>query len=70
MKWVGDARLPAGPEATWYLETAFTPGAHLGTVYDDPTTPVVVEQVEAGSAVELSLDPFNAVPPVLPEFQS
>ncbi|MER7519111.1 DUF4241 domain-containing protein [Streptomyces sp. NPDC126499] len=46
MEWVGDARLAAGPEAVWYLETAFTPGAHLGTVYDDPTTPVVVTGVE------------------------
>ncbi|RST09000.1 DUF4241 domain-containing protein [Streptomyces sp. WAC07149] len=46
MEWVGDARLAAGPEATWYLEAAFTPGAHLGTVYDDPTTPVVVTGVE------------------------
>ncbi|MGW4202395.1 hypothetical protein [Streptomyces sp. NPDC004726] len=46
MKWVGDARLAAGPEATWYLETAFTPGARLGTVYDDPTTPVVVTSIE------------------------
>ncbi|MBT1189823.1 DUF4241 domain-containing protein [Streptomyces sp. CJ_13] len=46
MKWVGDERLAAGPEATWYLETAFTPGAHLGTVYDDPATPVVVTGIE------------------------
>ncbi|RVU18883.1 hypothetical protein EOT10_30710 [Streptomyces antnestii] len=46
MEWVEDARLAAGPEATWYLEAAFTPGAHLGTVYDDPTTPVVVTGVE------------------------
>ncbi|MFB0626954.1 DUF4241 domain-containing protein [Streptomyces sp. AB3(2024)] len=46
MKWVGDARLAAGPEAARYLEAAFTPGAHLGTVYDDPTTPVVVTGIE------------------------
>ncbi|MFD5624051.1 DUF4241 domain-containing protein [Streptomyces yangpuensis] len=46
MEWVGDPRLAAGPEATRYLEAAFTPGAHLGTVYDDPTTPVVVTGVE------------------------
>ncbi|MFF3861542.1 DUF4241 domain-containing protein [Streptomyces sp. NPDC002209] len=46
MKWVGDARLAAGPEAAWYLEAAFTPGAHLGTVYDDPTTPIVVTGIE------------------------
>ncbi|WP_373024773.1 DUF4241 domain-containing protein [Streptomyces yangpuensis] len=46
MAWVGNARLAAGPEATWYLEAAFTPGAHLGTVYDDPTTPVVVTGIE------------------------
>lgn len=46
MKWVGDARLAAGPEAAWYLETAFTPGAHLGTVHDDPTTPIVVTGIE------------------------
>lgn len=46
MEWVGDARLEAGPEATWYLETAFMPGAQLEAVYDDPTTPVVVRGVE------------------------
>ncbi|MFH9470829.1 hypothetical protein ACH4LT_26670 [Streptomyces clavifer] len=46
MEWVGDARLAAGPEATWYLEAAFTPGAHLGTVCDDPMTPVVVTGIE------------------------
>ncbi|MFE9481301.1 DUF4241 domain-containing protein [Streptomyces spororaveus] len=46
MKWVGDARLAAGPEAAWYLETAFTPGAQLGAVYDNPTTPIVVTGVE------------------------
>ncbi len=46
MEWVRDARLAAGPEATWYLEAAFTPGAHLGTVYDDPMTPVVVTGIE------------------------
>nr|WTA23897.1 DUF4241 domain-containing protein [Streptomyces sp. NBC_00853] len=46
MKWVGDARLAAGPEAAWYLEAAFTPGAYLGTVYDDPTTPIVVTEIE------------------------
>ncbi|MFB6552027.1 MULTISPECIES: DUF4241 domain-containing protein [unclassified Streptomyces] len=46
MEWVRDARLAAGPEATWYLEAAFTPGAHLGTVYDDPTTPVIVTGIE------------------------
>lgn len=39
MEWVGDPRLAAGPEATWYLESAFTPGAHLGTVDDDPRRP-------------------------------
>lgn len=46
MEWVGDGRLAAGPEATWYLEAAFTPGAHLGTVYDDPTTPIVVTGID------------------------
>ncbi|WP_405974532.1 hypothetical protein OG496_41470 [Streptomyces sp. NBC_00988] len=46
MEWFGDARLAVGPEAAWYLETAFTPGAQLGTVYDDPSTPVVVTGVE------------------------
>ncbi|MEU9398383.1 DUF4241 domain-containing protein [Streptomyces sp. NPDC048242] len=46
MEWVGDARLAAGPEATWYLETAFTPGGQLGTVEGDPTTPVVVTGIE------------------------
>ncbi|MGW6849261.1 hypothetical protein ACWGCK_10950 [Streptomyces virginiae] len=53
MKWVGDARLAAGPEATWYLETAFTPGAHLGTVYDDPTTPIVVTSVEEVTTIRV-----------------
>lgn len=46
MEWVGDSRLAAGPEAAWYLEAAFTAGAQLGTVYDDPTTPVVVTGIE------------------------
>lgn len=46
MEWVGDSRLAAGPEAAWYLDAAFTPGAHLGTVYDDPTTPIVVTGIE------------------------
>ncbi|MEU8621542.1 DUF4241 domain-containing protein [Streptomyces sp. NPDC048623] len=46
MEWVGDPRLAAGPEAAGYLEAAFTPGAQLGTVYDDPTTPVVVTGIE------------------------
>ncbi|RKE05026.1 DUF4241 domain-containing protein [Streptomyces sp. TLI_171] len=53
MEWVGDARLAAGPEATWYLEAAFTPGAHLGTVYDDPTTPVVVTGVEEVTSIRI-----------------
>lgn len=53
MKWVGDERLAAGPEATWYLETAFTPGAHLGPVYDDPTTPVVVTSVEEVTTIRV-----------------
>ncbi|MDA5279259.1 hypothetical protein [Streptomyces sp. Isolate_45] len=53
MKWVGDERLAAGPEATWYLETAFTPGAHLGTVYDDPTTPIVVTGIEEVTAMRV-----------------
>ncbi|CAL9330341.1 DUF4241 domain-containing protein [Streptomyces sp. enrichment culture] len=46
MEWIADARLAAGPEAAWYLDTVFTPGKQLGTVYDDPTTPVVVTKVE------------------------
>lgn len=46
MTWVGDERLAAGSAATRYLETAFTPGAHLGTVYDDPTTPVVMTSIK------------------------
>ncbi|WP_031013586.1 DUF4241 domain-containing protein [Streptomyces sp. NRRL F-5727] len=46
MTWVGDPRLAAGTEAARYLDAAFTPGARLGTVYDDPTTPVVVTRVE------------------------
>lgn len=45
MKWAVDARLAAEPEATWYLETAFAPSAHLGTVFGDPTTPVVVTSI-------------------------
>ncbi|MFF2775553.1 DUF4241 domain-containing protein [Streptomyces sp. NPDC058052] len=45
MTWVGDPRLAADAEAAWYLEAAFTPGARLGTVYDDPSTPVVVTGV-------------------------
>ncbi|WP_330247079.1 MULTISPECIES: DUF4241 domain-containing protein [unclassified Streptomyces] len=53
MEWTGDARLAAGPEATWYLETAFTPGKHLGTVYDDPTTPVVVTGIEEVTAIRI-----------------
>lgn len=53
MEWIGDARLAAGPEATWYLETAFTPGEHLGTVYDDPTTPVVVTGIEEVTAIRI-----------------
>ncbi|GAA3399263.1 DUF4241 domain-containing protein [Streptomyces roseoviridis] len=46
MAWAGDPRLAATPEAAEYLEAAFTPGAQLGTVYDDPTTPVVVTGIE------------------------
>ncbi|MFJ7410272.1 DUF4241 domain-containing protein [Streptomyces sp. NPDC098077] len=46
MEWAGDDRLAAGPEAAWYLEAAFTPGAHIGTVYDDPMTPIVVTRIE------------------------
>ncbi|MFF4448735.1 DUF4241 domain-containing protein [Streptomyces sp. NPDC001502] len=53
MKWVGDARLAAGPEAAWYLETAFTPGAYLGTVYDDPTTPIVVTGIEEVTTIRV-----------------
>ncbi|MFJ9372635.1 DUF4241 domain-containing protein [Streptomyces sp. NPDC101455] len=53
MEWFGDTRLAAGPEAAWYLETAFTPGAHLGTVYDDPSTPVVVTGVERMTTIRL-----------------
>nr|WSX54235.1 DUF4241 domain-containing protein [Streptomyces sp. NBC_00974] len=53
MKWVGDARLAAGPEATWYLQTTFTPGAHLGTVYDDPTTPIVVTGIEEVTTIRV-----------------
>ncbi|MGJ5748754.1 uncharacterized protein DUF4241 [Streptomyces puniciscabiei] len=53
MEWSGDARLAAGPEATWYLETAFTPGEHLGTVYDDPTTPVVVTEIEEPATIRI-----------------
>ncbi|MGV9338593.1 DUF4241 domain-containing protein [Streptomyces sp. NPDC003688] len=46
MEWIGDVRLAAGSEAAWYLETVFTPGEQLGTVYDDPTTPVMVTGIE------------------------
>lgn len=46
MTWVSDPRLAAGAEAARYLDAAFTPGARLGTVYDDPTTPVVVTRIE------------------------
>jgi hypothetical protein len=46
VEWVGDARLAAGAEAAWYLDTAFAPGKQLGTVYDDPSTPVMVTGVE------------------------
>ncbi|MGB9996774.1 DUF4241 domain-containing protein [Streptomyces pseudogriseolus] len=53
MEWIGDARLAAGPEATWYLEAAFTPGAQLGTVYDDPTTPVVVTGIEEVTRIRI-----------------
>ncbi|MEU4129971.1 DUF4241 domain-containing protein [Streptomyces wuyuanensis] len=53
MAWISDARLAAGPEATWYLDTAFTPGAHLGTVYDDPTTPVVVTGIEELTTIRI-----------------
>ncbi|MFF0746779.1 DUF4241 domain-containing protein [Streptomyces sp. NPDC004111] len=53
MQWVGDARLAAGPEATWYLETVFTPGARLGSVYDDPTTPVVVTNIEEVTTIRV-----------------
>ncbi|MER5787308.1 DUF4241 domain-containing protein [Streptomyces sp. NPDC001980] len=53
MEWSGDARLAAGPEATRYLETAFTPGAHLGTVYDDPETPVVVTGIEEVTTIRI-----------------
>ncbi|MBK3562354.1 hypothetical protein JHN47_01025 [Streptomyces sp. MBT62] len=49
----GDARLAAGPEATWYLERAFTPGAQLGTVYDDPETPVVVTGIEQVTTIRV-----------------
>ncbi len=42
-----DPRLAAGPEESWFLEAAFTPGSRLGTLPDGPTTSVeVVEVVE------------------------
>ncbi|MFJ8923531.1 DUF4241 domain-containing protein [Streptomyces sp. NPDC102415] len=53
MEWVGDARLAAEPGAARYLETAFTPGAHLGTVYDDPTTPIVVTGIEELTTIRI-----------------
>ncbi|MEV4974634.1 DUF4241 domain-containing protein [Streptomyces scopuliridis] len=53
MEWIGDARLAAGPEATWYLEAAFTPGEQLGTVYDDPTTPLMVTGIEEVTAIRI-----------------
>ncbi|WP_284579481.1 DUF4241 domain-containing protein [Streptomyces sp. 2P-4] len=46
MEWVADPRLAAGPEAAWFLEAVFAPGTQMGTVYDDPTTPVVVTRIE------------------------
>jgi hypothetical protein len=53
MDWIADTGLAAWPEATWYLDTAFTPGAHLGTVYDDPTTPIVVTEVEEVTTIRI-----------------
>lgn len=53
MEWTGNARRAAGPEAAWYLDTAFTPGAQLGTVYDDPSTPVVVTGIEEVTRIRL-----------------
>ncbi|MEU3606442.1 DUF4241 domain-containing protein [Streptomyces sp. NPDC035033] len=53
MEWIGDARLAAGPEAARYLEAVFTPGERLGTVYDDPTTPVVVTGVEEVAVIRI-----------------
>ncbi len=53
MEWRGDARLAAGPEAARYLEAAFTPGAQLGTVYDDPSTPVMVTGVERMTTIRI-----------------
>lgn len=53
MEWLGDARLAAGPEAVRYLEAAFTPGAQLGTVYDDPSTPVMVTGVERMTTIRI-----------------
>jgi hypothetical protein len=53
VEWIGDARLAAGAEAAWYLDTVFTAGAQLGTVYDDPTTPVVVKEIEQATTIRL-----------------
>ena len=53
MESIGDARLAARPEAAWYLDTVFTPGEHVGTVYDDPTTPVVVTGIEEVTTIRI-----------------
>lgn len=53
MEWSADARLAATPEEAWYLNTAFTPGLQLGTVYDDPTTPVMVTGIEKLASIRI-----------------
>ncbi|GAA1246786.1 hypothetical protein GCM10009665_42150 [Kitasatospora nipponensis] len=45
MGYTPDVRLAAGPEESWLLGTAFTPGARLGTRLDDPTIAVHVVEV-------------------------
>ncbi|MEV7602853.1 DUF4241 domain-containing protein [Kitasatospora sp. NPDC089797] len=53
MDLAADARSAAGPEESWYLEAAFTPGTRLGTRHDDPATPVRVVEVREVATIRI-----------------
>ncbi|QDY80025.1 hypothetical protein [Streptomyces qinzhouensis] len=53
MERTGDVRLVAGPEDASYLEVVFVPGKHVGTVWNDPATPVVVTEIEEVAAARV-----------------
>ncbi|MEU8513524.1 DUF4241 domain-containing protein [Kitasatospora sp. NPDC048722] len=53
MDLAADARVAAEPEENWYLDTAFTPGAMLGTRHDDPSVPVRVVEVREVTTIRI-----------------